>query len=192
MLFAAKVSSHLKKCQQGLTLVELLIALAIMAILLTVVAPNIQSILTKNRITADINEMSSVVQYARFSAIDQSNTALVCPSDDFENCSSNWDLPKIVFIDNNANGSRDSSEALLMTTEATNSQQHFSGPNAALAFDESGISNMSVSLVLCPNDNDTEFARSVNVNQQGRTRISIDSNNDGIHEDVSGNNLSCS
>jgi type IV fimbrial biogenesis protein FimT len=192
VLFAVNISSYHKKRQQGLTLVEVLIALAIMAILFGVLAPNIHTILSKNRITAAINAMSSVVQYGRFSAIDQNGVAVVCPSHNFSTCSDNWNLPKIVFIDANTNNQRDNNEPLLMTAEASSSQESFTGPDVPITFDESGATNMSVSIVLCSVDNPIELARAVNINQQGRTRISTDSNADDIHEDIDGNNLVCS
>ena len=51
--------------QQGLTLLEMLVAVAILAIILTTVAPGIQNIVIKNRITSDLNNLSAVVQRAR-------------------------------------------------------------------------------------------------------------------------------
>lgn len=192
MIFTRKANVKSIHKQQGLTLLEMLIALAIVAILLSVVAPNIQVILNKNRITADINQMSALIQYARFSAIDQQQSAVVCPAADFATCSLNWSEAKIVFIDSNGNGDRDSDEDLLISTEASSAQQYFEGPNTALIFDETGASNTIATFKLCPISNDVALARSVNVNQQGRTRISIDSNNDNIHEDIDGTNLVCS
>lgn len=193
MIFAVKPSAGSKKRQLGVTLLEMLISLAIIAILLTVVAPNIQTILAKNRITANINDMSAVIQYARFSAIDQNATTLVCPSANFETCSTNWNDAKIVFVDINNDGNRNvNTEPLLMTTQAVSSQQYFEGPAQVLVFDETGATNAISSFKLCPNSNDATLARSVNVNQQGRTRISIDGDNDGIHEDANGVNLVCS
>ncbi|MGB3725570.1 MAG: GspH/FimT family pseudopilin [Glaciecola sp.] len=192
MIFTYNTRTAYKTCQQGLTLLEMLVAMAIVAILLTVVAPNIQIMLTKNRITASINTLSSAVQYARFSAIDQNTQTTVCPASNFQTCSSDWSQAVIVFVDANNNGDRESSEPLLMTTEATSAQQYFDGPSTPLVFTETGATNSLASFVLCPITNDSSIARSVNVNQQGRTRISIDSNNDGIHEDVNGTNISCS
>ena len=139
MLFAVNISSCHKKRQQGLTLVEVLIALAIMAILFGVLAPNIHTILSKNRITAAINAMSSVVQYGRFSAIDQNGVAVVCPSHNFSTCSDNWNLPKIVFIDANTNNQRDNNEPLLMTAEASSSQESFTGPDVPITFEEANF-----------------------------------------------------
>ncbi len=177
--------------QAGLTLLEMMIALAVAAIVLTVVAPSIQSIVGKNRIVAEINEFSSVVQFARYTAIDQSSDTVVCPAADFANCSTNWNQAKIVFIDNNGNNQRDSSEPLLMTSEAISAKNEMTGPNGSIVFFDSGATNASISVKICPDNNNAAIARSININAQGRVRVSTDSNRDGIFEDADGNPITC-
>jgi type IV fimbrial biogenesis protein FimT len=170
----------------------MLIALAVLAIVLTVVAPNVQSILAKNRTTSEINELSAVIQFARFTAIDQSSTAVICPSANYSTCGTNWNQAKIVFVDSNSNNTRDTSEPLLMTTTAVASSNTMTGPNAAILFFDSGAANTSASIKICPNSNDDKLARSININAQGRVRVSIDSDNNDVFEDTDGNELSCS
>lgn len=178
--------------QQGVTLLEMLIALAVSAIVLTVVTPNIQDIIAKNRVTGEINELSGVIQYARFSAIDENATALVCPAGDFANCSTDWNQAKIVFIDSNNNGNRDTSEPLLISTSASTGASKLRGPAAPISFSDTGVSNTLTTITLCPASKDTKMARGVNVNMQGRVRITRDENGDGVHEDISGADLTCS
>jgi type IV fimbrial biogenesis protein FimT len=75
------------KQQKGVTLVELMITVSIVAIILTLVGPSIQSILIKNSIVAEINETSSLIQYARHHAIDEQAEVVVCPSKYYSVCS---------------------------------------------------------------------------------------------------------
>ncbi|WP_371195804.1 GspH/FimT family pseudopilin [Glaciecola sp. SC05] len=180
-----------KKRQRGVTLVEMLITLAIAAILLTLVAPNVQSILTKNKITAEINELSGLLQFARYTAIDEQTTAVVCPSTDFATCSNDWNAPKIVFIDDNDNNTRDGAERLLLTSQTISSTNKMTSSGNIIRFLDSGGAETAINMKLCPNSKDAKFGRALFVSLQGRTRISADSNNDGVHEDVAGNNLSC-
>lgn len=182
----------MKHTQKGMTLLEMLVALAVVAIVLTVVAPNVQTIVAKNRTTSEINELSGIIQFARFTAIDQSSTAIVCPSANYASCGTNWNLPKIVFVDNNANNVRDTSEPLLMSTTAITSNNSMTGPASPIVFYDSGAANDSASIKICPNNNDAKLARSINVNAQGRVRVSVDSNNNDIFEDTEGDELSCS
>lgn len=183
--------------QQGVTLLEMLVALAVAAIVLTVVAPNMQTIVAKNRITAEINHISAVIQFARFNAIDQKSATLICPTPDYADCSTNWNQAKMVFVDANSNGKRDTSEPLLMTTEAIVGGNNMKGPGAAIEFSDSGASNVSnaisdtASLVLCDKTKDEKLTRALLINQQGRVRVSFDSNDDDVHEDASGDALSC-
>ncbi|MGQ8365089.1 GspH/FimT family pseudopilin [Glaciecola sp. 1036] len=182
-----------EKRQLGVTLLEMLITLAIAAILLTVVAPNAQLIVKKNRIAATINQTSGAFQFARFSAIDQQAVSVICPSSDFATCdNTNWDLPKIVFIDSNLNGNRDSTEALLFTTDAVDTSNNLTGPNITIAFDASGSASLATNLLLCTEDNDATLARELRISFQGRIKLSEDSDNDDVHEDSSGDPLSCS
>jgi type IV fimbrial biogenesis protein FimT len=181
-----------KQSQKGMTLLEMLITLAIAAIVLTVVAPSVQTIISKNRTTSEINELSAVIQFARFTAIDETSTTVVCPAGNFATCSTNWNEPKIVFLDDNGNGSRDSSEPLLLSTTGISSSNTMTGPNTPISFFDSGATNASVSIKICPNSNDAKLARSININGQGRVRVSIDSNNNDIYEDTNGDELSCS
>ena len=70
--------------QQGITLVELLITLAILAILVGVVFPGFQSILARNSIATGANSVLLAVNLARGEAVRQSDaTTLVAidPSD---------------------------------------------------------------------------------------------------------------
>jgi len=180
-----------KKRQRGVTLVEMMITLAIAAILLTLVAPNVQSILTKNKITAEINDVSGLLQFARYTAIDEQTTVVVCPTSDFENCGADWNAPKMVFVDNNANATRDAGEALLLSSQATSATNKMSASANVIRFLDSGGAQAAVNIKLCPTTNNAKFARGLYVSLQGRTRISVDSNNDGTHENSSGANLSC-
>jgi type IV fimbrial biogenesis protein FimT len=178
--------------QRGMTLLEMLVALAVVAIVLTVVAPSVQTIISKNRTTSEINELSAAIQFARFNAIDQSSRAVVCPAPDFAACSANWNQAKIVFIDNNGNGARDDSEALLFSTTAIATTNTMTGPSGPIVFYESGATNASASIKICPDSKDSKLARSININAQGRVRLSTDSDKNDIFEDTDGNELSCS
>jgi type IV fimbrial biogenesis protein FimT len=178
--------------QKGVTLLEMMITLAILAIVLTVVAPSMQDFLIKNRITGEINEISGVVQYARHLAIDEQINVIICPSADFETCGTNWNDPKIVFIDSNTDGNRSSGEELLVTTAKASDSTKVTGPNANIHFKDSGAASQAFTLQICPINKDETFARALSVSLQGRVKVSSDSDDDGTHEDIDGTALSCS
>ncbi|GBL04702.1 GspH/FimT family pseudopilin [Glaciecola sp. KUL10] len=177
--------------QKGVTLLEMMITVAILAIVLTVVAPNVQGILIKNRAVATMNELSTVIQYARNSAIDEQANAVFCPSSDFTSCSTNWRHPKMVFIDQNNDGERDANEVLLVATESLNSTMTFTSTSDVISFEDSGASSAQTIIKLCHTSNNAQYARQIEISLQGRVRLSQDTDKNGVHEDTDGNPLSC-
>lgn len=177
--------------QKGVTLLEMMITVAILAIVLTVVAPNVQGILIKNRAVASMNELSTVIQYARNSAIDEQARAVFCPSADFNKCTSNWRNPKIVFIDLDSDGERGANEPLLVATETLNTTMTLSSTTDLINFDESGAASVQTVIKLCHSSNQAQYARLLEVSPQGRVKLSQDSDRNGVHEDSDGNDLSC-
>jgi type IV fimbrial biogenesis protein FimT len=186
-----KLSYLMAKSQTGLTLVELMITLGIVAILTLAVGPSVQNILTQNRIVAEINELSGLVQFARNNAIDEQVDTIVCPSDDFVTCSANWNAPKIVFSDIDGDGARGAGEELLVGSSGISANNLLSGPVAAIRFQASGAVSAPATLLLCHKDKDDEYARLLTVSLQGRVKMSQDTDNDGIHEDQDGVALDC-
>lgn len=179
------------KQQKGVTLIELMITVSIVAIILTFVGPSIQSILIKNRIVAEINETSSLLQYARHHAIDEQAPVVVCPSKDYSACSTDWNDPKIAFIDNDQNASRGVGEELLVTIAATSATSLMTNTTDVIEFAETGEANQATEILLCHKDGDAVYARSLSVTLQGRVKMSTDSNKDGVNENAAGTPLTC-
>jgi type IV fimbrial biogenesis protein FimT len=179
------------KRQKGVTLVELMVTVSIVAIILTFVGPNIQSILIKNRMIAEINETSSMIQYARHHAIDEQGLVVVCPSTDYSVCSKDWNNPKIVFIDEDDNAIRSATEELLVTIGATSAISLMTNTTDIIKFTGTGEANETTEILLCHKDGKAEYARSLSVTLQGRVKMSTDSDKNGINENSSGTELSC-
>ena len=177
--------------QKGLSLLEMLISLAIVAIVVTAVSPSIQSILIKNKIVSEINELSATIQFARSHAIDQQISTVVCPSSDFSACSADWNDPKIVFVDSDNNGARGVNEELWASTGAISENNVLTGPNNPLFFTASGETLANAVLLLCHDSQQAEYARSLTIALQGRVKVSSDSDRNGIHEDTDGAALNC-
>ncbi|WP_438862973.1 GspH/FimT family pseudopilin [Neptunicella sp.] len=180
------------KKQYGLTLVELLITIAIVAILITVVGPNMRDMLVKNRVISQINEVSSMIQYARSTAVNEQTTTIICPSQDFTDCSTDWSNAKMVFIDANADGTRNANEDILAGTEINEGTIITTGPALPIRFSATGVTASPATILICHDSKEAKFARALTVSLQGRVKTSDDSNNDGIYEDNSGNPLDCS
>lgn len=179
------------KHQHGVTLIELMVTVSIVAIILTAVSPSIQSILIKNRIVSEINEISSIVQYARHQAIDEQTLVTVCPSADYVNCSTNWNNAKMVFIDSNADGIVNGTEVLIVAIEAASDTSVITSSESTIIFEETGQASQASEILLCDKSKTAEYARSLSITPQGRVKMSTDSDKNGIYENAAGTPLSC-
>jgi type IV fimbrial biogenesis protein FimT len=185
------MTRHKRLLNEGFTLFEMLIVIAVSYIILGIVAPSAKRILDINRIAADINHTSALVRYARTLAISQIETIKLCPASDHSVCDRSWQLPIIVFADSNSNNIRDDDEPLLASGTAIAKHHKMSGPKSPITFRENGTNASPASITLCPVSNDSTLARAIYISLQGRTRLSQDYNNDGIHERVKNTNLNC-
>jgi type IV fimbrial biogenesis protein FimT len=176
---------------RGFTLMEMLIAISLSYIILGVITPSAKRIIDKHRISADINHTSALIRYARTLSISQIETIKLCPAINYSVCEKDWKSPLIVFVDTNNNNIRDEDEPLLGAGNALSKQHKMRGPKSPIKFYENGTNASPASLTLCPISNDNTLARAIYISLQGRTRLSKDHNNDGIHERVENTNLNC-
>lgn len=179
------------RAQQGVSLIELMIGLAISGILITSVGPMVRDILIQNRIIGQINEISAVVQTARHIAINEQATTIVCPTTNFTSCSVDWNNPKMVFLDLDGNGQRSADEEIQAASGVIIDGYDLSGPIGSISFQGNGAVASPSTLLLCHESNDAKFARALTISLQGRVKMSQDTNNDSIHEDNSGSALVC-
>lgn len=178
--------------QTGTTLLEMMIALAILGIVMTVVVPSAQSILIQNRIVGEINEISGIIQFARNNAINEQADTVMCPTTDFINCSADWDDPKMVFPDFDGDRARNGVEELLVGTSSISSANNLSGPANVIVFQANGAVSSPSTLLLCHKDQNDKYARALTVSLQGRVRMSRDTDGDSIYEKNDGTPLDCS
>lgn len=109
--------------QTGFTLAELMITVAIAAILLAVGMPSMRDFIKNSRITAVTNEMVSTLMVARSEAMRASGMSCVCPAVDGDNdgavdlacvASNNWETGWIAFSDANGNCVMDQASDVLL------------------------------------------------------------------------------
>jgi len=180
-----------KPSQNGLTLLELLIVLAIFMLSTMVVTPSMQKMIAKSNVVAQLNEVNMLLRYARLTAIDEHATTTICPSANFSRCSLNWNESLIVFIDKNSNGELDSNEQLLRIVNEQARHNVISGPRSVIRFYASGANSSPATLIFCSKQNYPELTRGLFISLQGRARLSSDTNNDNIHDNGRGSPLVC-
>ena len=182
----------------GLTLFELLVALAIVGVMTGLALPAFQGFVERNRATAAVNSMLGAIQSARYAAVMLRSAVTVCPAASDAACSprDTWHLGTLIFADRNANGRRDTNEQVLRRLPPLDAGARIywrSFRNRSyLQLSATGLTDwQNGHLLYCPPDGDPRFAREVIINAQARARVAPDSNHDGIAEDANGQPLRC-
>ena len=162
---------------KGFTLIEVLVTLALFAIITTSVAPSVNNFFVRNKVAATVNNISSALQFARHTSISENEFVVVCPTTDMENCSGSkdWTSTKMVFIDENEDGQRGINEELLGSADAVK-DFHIRSTRESIVFapvNTAGTTNATISI--CRKENINSFARALTVSTVGRVSIEKDS-----------------
>ncbi|HET9112675.1 MAG TPA: GspH/FimT family pseudopilin, partial [Burkholderiales bacterium] len=98
----------------GFTLLELIVAMGVAAILLAISVPNFQTIFNSNRVVTVANDYMTALNYARSQAVKGGAITTICMSNNGSACtgSSGWSNGWIVWSDLNSNGVMDTGELM--------------------------------------------------------------------------------
>lgn len=165
---------------QGLTLVELMVTLAIVAVLAVIATPSYVGLTQKIRLQTTANSFVNDLQFARSEAIKRGQFVSLCPSSSGTACNTtntnNWEAGWIVFNDANGSGTTDSANDVPLRVRAplpSNDTFRPSPAASAVTYNRDGfasnLTNGTVTMTLhtaAPvNDNAT---RCVAINMVGR------------------------
>ena len=99
---------------RGLTLVELMVALAVLVILLTVAVPGMRNFVKNNRLTAAANDLAVSMALARSEAVRRGRPVTVCSSSSGTACDgAAWAEGWIVFVDQGTPGTVDGNDEVV-------------------------------------------------------------------------------
>jgi type IV fimbrial biogenesis protein FimT len=190
--------AHRRPAQRGVSAVEILTVLAIVAILLSVGVPSLQSYVAVNRVAGASSELYAALQMARSEAVRRGQQVTVRSNGAAG--SRDWSGGWTMFVDANRNGQLDGGEEVVRVGPVLPAPLTLFGNanfDTLIAFDSTGrLTNAGGGvLVVCHNgvlaEDGQSRSRAVLVNGAGRVRFARDADKDGVPEKDVGTVGSC-
>lgn len=165
------VMTELRTTIKGFTLIELMITLAVAAILLGLTAPSFNDLIKDSRLTTQINGLSASINLARSESIKRSLTVTICKSDNGTACGGNWNEGWIVFEDINGDGAVDTGDTIIRVNSALTSGNTlvFPGKNRITYQSDGFAIGYNSTFKLC-DDRGYTRAKGLVVSNSGRVR----------------------
>ena len=124
--------------QAGFTLMELLLAIAVLAILTTLALPAFTQFIANNRLASEANEMVASFQFARSEALKRGVQVQVCSSANGATCGGDWDQGWIAMADP---GGPD--QEVLRVWVPSDSEFQFTSSSTIIGFQPNGFSTVA-------------------------------------------------
>jgi type IV fimbrial biogenesis protein FimT len=138
--------------QRGFTLIEIFVALIIVAIMVGMGVPSLRDFLMQQRISAAAQDLQLDVAVARSEAITRGDNVSVCVSNDAVSCTGgSWNGARIIFVDSNQNGAVDGADRMVRQGTVPENGVTISSAVAApfISFNSRGAVNVARVLSVC-------------------------------------------
>ena len=198
------------KNNNGLTLIELMGTLAIVAIMLGLASAGLNQYVRSNRTITQTNDLIAALQLARSEAVKRNGHVYICASATAtaatpECDSNNWHDGWVVFVDTDRDavdaggaftGSPPAANDIILHThtglkgETTVTSVNFTNSNY-IRYRADGRADSNGSLVFCDSEDNTLRARAINISLSGLITAATDTASDNIVNLEDGSNASC-
>jgi len=167
--------------QTGFTLLELIITMAIAAILLTIAVPSFQTTIANNRLATQTNSLVTDINIARSEAVKRGTGVILCNSADPNavapaciGAGNVWTGGWIVFVDDDNSGNFGAGDTLIKVSQAVGGTATILTAGTLNTFIYNGDgTNAAANIadwVIC-DDRDEAFGRQVQIRSTGRPRL---------------------
>ena len=98
-----------RRCQRGLTLIEAVMTMTVLAICTAIAVPSYRALIQRQRVDATMHLLTTHMASARMNAVTRRIPTVVCPSDGRGACrqDSDWTQGWLMFLDRDGNGKPD-------------------------------------------------------------------------------------
>lgn len=159
--------------QFGVSLVELLVSMLVLAILITLSAPDMRTLIVNNRVDNVASELFSSLMLARSEAIKRQRTVSLCSTVDQSNCDetrSGWHHGWLIFTDAAGDGLLNASDQLIRRVPVQSDIVSIFWNNGdGLQFNSRGQSARAGTFQICADEEGSD-AKAIIVSMAGRVR----------------------
>jgi type IV fimbrial biogenesis protein FimT len=173
-----------RNCIKGFTLIELMIGIALAAIIVSMAAPSFNSAMKNNKIVAETNEIIADINFARSEAVKRSNRVVLCrsasPSHNSPTCggtASNWSSGWLVFADTDADNTYNAANDILIRignpADKTVTIKTNNTADQELVYNPDGTINTggNIAVFAICDDRGKDHGRQVQISATGRPRL---------------------
>jgi type IV fimbrial biogenesis protein FimT len=160
--------------RNGFTLLEMLVVIAVAAILVTLSLPSWHHFVERTQVTTQINELLGQIRYARSEAVRRGKRVVICKSKNQTQCTDgdeDWDRGWIVFVDADGNSTlKVDKEDILLQHRRSRESTILRANRGNFSLKPIGTAT-SGTWTLCPKHDGVQ-ARAIIINGVGRARVS--------------------
>lgn len=162
-----------KHRQNGFTLIELIVTMAIAAIVLSVGVPTFRGVVADNSMVGDANRFVASINLARSTAVKFQRDATICASTSWDQATpactggTDWSNGWIVYVDKDRDGAVDADEVLSVNEPLDDRNTFASTGSGSFTYNARGFVDAAGELSLCDNRSG-ETGRRIRINGGGR------------------------
>ncbi|MDO6563632.1 GspH/FimT family pseudopilin [Amphritea sp. 1_MG-2023] len=166
-----------KNRQHGFTLIELMVSVAVAAILIAIGVPSFSEFIKRGQITEQRDMLYSSLMFARSEAVNRGHSVSVCVSSNQATCSTvgtgtvSWASGWLVFTDEDADGALDSGDTVLQAVQSIEGGNTLEWDDGGvIIYNNEGGSANAGTFTLCDASKTLSYARAIIISSSGRIR----------------------